>query len=114
MIEKEVEHATCLSLADGAIETWQTWEEKIFLKKYFSLKLNPILLKLKQFCFLKSHFLLKQNQVLKTKIPLFFKTSLQLFLFFKILFSFRASSSWDFNVSLSLETHPSLTKPNQV
>ena len=103
-IEEDVEQATkFLSLGDVSIEAWQEWEAKSFFKESFSFKMQSNSLEIKQFYFSRNHSLLKQNLVLKIKPHFFFKASLQSFLFFKILFSFKAKSSWDFNESLSFE-----------
>jgi len=99
IIEEEVEHA--MGMLDD--EAWKTCESKSFFKVLLSFKTKSNYFEIETILFFKELFYFKTKSSFEDKISFFFKTSSQSFLFFKILFSIRASLSWDFNESLSIE-----------
>ena len=97
-VEQEIE-----TLDDEDVVAWQTWESKSFFKDLFSFEIKSNSFEIKSILFFKDSFSFNKKSSFEDITSFFFKTSSQSYLRFKILFSFRARSSWDFNEFLSFE-----------
>ena len=94
ILEEEV-HA--IGELGEATLAWQTCESISFFKDTFFFKTISNSLEIEAIFIFKESFSFKTKSIFKDKFSFFFKISLQSFLFFKILFSFRARLSWDFH-----------------
>ena len=89
-IEEELKHA--IGMLEGeAILAWQICVSKSFFKEIFLFKTISNSFEIEAIFIFKESFSFTTKSSFEDKISFFFKTSLQSFLFFKILFSFKTS-----------------------